>query len=146
MVNLNLQVAYIALASILAARGVCAQVVQYDNDHAGVMQSNCRDIANAELSVNAEGQQTATYARTWETGRCYGTFRMIQRVSRTLSADGTHFVGVCPGATSTLTQFVKIFDKFVTAHPERLNDDYLDVALDALRDVYPCPVKKRKVP
>lgn len=132
-------VAAFALLSLIVTQTGLSQNAPDAIDRAGILQSQCKLVASADLSVGADGQQMVSYPTTYETGICRGSFQMIQRFA------GTTFA-VCSSPNSTMSQYVRIFDKYVTTHPERLNDDAATVVLDALREAFPCKNKNAKKP
>ncbi len=41
----------------------------------------------------------------------------------------------------TVTQMIAIFVDYTKRHPERYSEDFIDVALDAMRSAFPCPLQ-----
>jgi hypothetical protein len=93
------------------------------------MVSACHDISIAHVS----GDQAA-FSRTFDSGKCWGAFSVIQQQ---FSSPG---FSICAPGESTRTQYVVIFVDYAKRHPERYSEDFLRVAVDALREAFPCKV------
>jgi hypothetical protein len=76
---------------------------------------------------------------TPNTAFCWGAFTVLRSVTSILTADGAGMaLHVCAPNESTVTQYIRIFLKYVDDHPELAHNDFDFVALDALVKVFPC--------
>jgi hypothetical protein len=74
-----------------------------------------------------------------EASQCWGAFGAIQALSTwTYSNKSFPLLYICAPPESTLLQFIKIFEHYADTHPERLHEEYMRVAVDALREAFPC--------
>jgi Rap1a immunity proteins len=98
------------------------------------MLAGCRLIANAAVS----GQNVAL-PNDSEAHICWGAFVVVQEQTRWVTSSGSQF-GACNSPTTTRTQLIAVFVAFVDRNPKRRNDNFVDVAFDALREAFPCKV------
>jgi hypothetical protein len=64
-------------------------------------------------------------------GVCMGTvFTLMQLGPTTLN--------ICPPPSSTNYQGIRVVLKFIDDKPERLNEEFVGLAIDALRKAWPC--------
>lgn len=63
-------------------------------------------------------------------GVCMGTVFTLMQLAEAIS--------VCPPPSSTNYQGVRVVLKFIDDKPERLNDEFVALAIDALRKAWPC--------
>jgi hypothetical protein len=66
----------------------------------------------------------------WQ-GYCSGAVAAIVRVDP----------GNCPPKGSTVGQGVRVVIKYIDSRPERLHEDFHDLAAEALRIAWPCPAQ-----
>jgi hypothetical protein len=99
------------------------------------MLSSCRGIEAAQLHDG-----NITVPQTFESGRCWGTFATIQRLTSFADADGHHLLHICAPVGRTLTEFVAIFSEYVRRNPKTRSDDFMRTALDSLVEAFPCAV------
>jgi Ssp1 endopeptidase immunity protein Rap1a len=102
------------------------------------MLSSCKLLADAKVS---NGQ--VTLPKDFESGRCWGAFGTFQDLARTSmprppALREEPVFGFCAPSSSTRTQYIAIFVEYARRNPKRLNEDFFDVALDALVDAFPC--------
>lgn len=119
----------VALFTFLAmamARPALAQSAQQ-------LLSACRPIANGEVVEDG-----VKFARTYDTGLCWGTFAMLQLVIRHVDEKRHPPYNVCAPEASTRSQLVQVFVKFAAASPERLHEDGARMALESLQIAFPC--------
>jgi hypothetical protein len=64
-------------------------------------------------------------------GVCMGTVFTLMQLGPTA-------LGFCPPSSSTNYQGVRVVLKFVEDKPERLNEEFVGLAIDALRQAWPC--------
>ena len=100
------------------------------------MVSACHDISIAHIS----GDQAA-FPSDFDSGKCWGAFMVLQSTLRLVVKD-TLALGVCAPNDSTRTQLVVIFVDYAKRHPERYSDDFVRVAVDALKEAFPCTVQR----
>ena len=99
------------------------------------MASSCKPIEEATV---LEGGQVY-FEDSGRANRCWGAFVAVQQAITTTYTDSAfpaHYV--CAPEDSTLIQLVKIFRRYVAEHPERGHERFFNVAVEALRTVYPC--------
>jgi hypothetical protein len=98
------------------------------------MLSSCRRVAEGKV-----GNGDVTFQPDFETGMCWGAFAALQKVTNIALAPGKQpALGVCGPKDSTRTQDIAIFIDFVRRNPQRLHEDFVLVAYDALRAAFPC--------
>ena len=96
--------------------------------------SACKDIANAKVT-----EERVFFAPSFESGQCWGAFGAIQKtVAYADRATNLPYFLVCAPPETTLSQFVAIFVAYAQRHPERLHESYYEVAMDSLREAFPC--------
>jgi Ssp1 endopeptidase immunity protein Rap1a len=66
-----------------------------------------------------------------DVGRCIG---MVEG----LNVAASSFHAFCPPAAATTTQRVRAIVAFIEAHPERKDEHYALLALDAMKQAWPC--------
>jgi Rap1a immunity proteins len=70
---------------------------------------------------------------------CWGAFTVLRGVTNILSDDHrTMALHVCAPTESTVSQYIRIFLKYVDDHPEIVHQDFDFVALNALMWAFPC--------
>jgi hypothetical protein len=70
-------------------------------------------------------------------GRCFGQIEMLY-----LLAFGNHLgpdARFCPPDDVSINQARKVIIKYIDERPEQLHRLFFDLAIDALRKVWPCP-------
>ena len=108
-------------------------------DTAQEMLSACRPIARANTSG---GKGKVTIPDTFKAGKCWGAFTAIQNgIER---ADDTMLLiyNICAPAEITRTQLIAMFVDYAEKNPQRLQEDFFDVFIDALRKAFPCKFSK----
>jgi len=102
---------------------------------AEVMASACRDVVSAPVRGDNVHLNT-----TFDVGRCWGAFAVVQEVTRLAVRQGSseRVFSVCSPAESTRTQLVAVFVQYVKQNPQRMHEEFFTVALDALRQGFPC--------
>ena len=66
------------------------------------------------------------------------TIQVIQRIVVYADDSNIRFFRVCPPPESTRLQIIGTFLAFAKRHPEQMNREFTDVALDSLVEAYPC--------
>jgi hypothetical protein len=70
---------------------------------------------------------------------CWGAFTVLRGVTAILSDDHTTMaLHVCAPTEATVSQYIRIFLKYVDEHPEVAHEDFDFVALSALIRAFPC--------
>jgi hypothetical protein len=88
------------------------------------------------LSVSPSG--TVTLADS-SAAFCWGAFTVLRGVTTILSDDRrTMALHVCAPTEATVSQYIRIFLKYVDDHPEIAHEDFDFVALSALIRAFPC--------
>ncbi|MPZ40607.1 MAG: hypothetical protein GEU95_21660 [Rhizobiales bacterium] len=102
--------------ALLASTPAIAQ--QADPWSANNMVQPCKRWANQEGGSNPYS------------GTCAGAARTLLTFAPTL--------GACPPDNASIGQLTKIIVRYAEQRPERLHEDYLQLALEALRAAWPC--------
>ena len=121
-----------AAAATLAVLALFASPDPVRAESAQDFLSGCRSVAEAptsESKVSIAGS---------EAHRCWGAFAVIQELARWANPDQTRLLNVCPPAASTRSQLIAVFVEYLSRRPERRHEDFVKVALDSLRTVFPC--------
>jgi hypothetical protein len=108
-------------------------------DTAREMLSACRPIARANISG---GKGKATGPDTFEAGKCWGAFTVIQNAIERVDDRMLLIYNVCAPAESTRTQLIGMFVDYAEKNPQRLQEEFFDVFIDALRKAFPCKPQK----
>ncbi len=81
------------------------------------------------------------------TGICWGAFASIGSVIyvKNNPTEDSPVFGICAPKRITRTQIIKIFLEYARRNPNWLNEDYVHVAILAIREAFPCgkPVRPR---
>ena len=123
----------IAIALLLVGTKICGA------ETAEEMVSACHFILDAKVSNNEVDVPNDS-----ESGLCWGAFLVLQKVI-VIAAHGEKipFLRVCAPADSTRTQLIAVFVEYAKRHPERYNEDFFFVAIDAERASFPCNLQKK---
>lgn len=106
-------------------------------ESADQMLTMCRTIADDAKALDNSRVQFAN--EDMETGIYWGAFMALQRVSRYVGSSGRPILPIgCAPSTTTRKQLVSIFVEFARRHPERLHEDFVNVAMEAIRTAFPC--------
>lgn len=100
------------------------------------MLSACRPVADAKVS---NGMVTLPIG--FESGVCWGAFSVAQGLLNTSDPGQPPALHVCLPATSTRSQLIGVYVKYVDAHPEKDEDEFVTVLLGATLDAFPCAAK-----
>jgi hypothetical protein len=95
----------------------------------------CRAIA---LDANATAEKV-TFPMTFDTGRCWGAFAVVQQAATHGDNNKRSLYGICAPPESTRLQLVRLVYDYSERNPQRREERFFDVALDALRGTFPCP-------
>jgi hypothetical protein len=93
------------------------------------------------ITSGASDSSLSTNAALWM-GKCSG----ILEVAVDLGPRLTERLRYCPPGEATYQQAAKVFVRFVDAHPERLHEIPLILALDSLRAAWPCQNQNKPPP
>lgn len=97
------------------------------------MMSSCTELADANITGDK-----ITFRQNFPSGLCWGAFGSLQRVIVEAHPGGQPIFRVCAPANSTRSQLIAVFVEYARRNPQRLHEDFLDVALEALRGAFPC--------
>jgi len=97
------------------------------------MQSNCRDVISSLTT-----EETIQMPQDYRSGICWGFFAAIQKAMVIANESSERALGVCAPAESKRSQLIKVFDNYVSEHPERLHEEAFWVALNAYSEVWGC--------
>jgi len=126
-------------AFVLATNAAGAQDPKKNEFGTEIIVSRCREFA--ESKVTPEGVRLKT---DFDNGFCFGLFAMTLRTIMTADrATGDRVLGICAPEGSSTTQLAKVFVQFADAHPQRLNENFYPVLLEALHKAFPCPKNRR---
>lgn len=103
------------------------------------MLSACR--AMTELKISGD---IVSMPRTFEAGLCWGAFAVIADDTRWVGKSGQPTFRICAPENSTRTQIIAIFVEYAKRNPSKYSESFHDVALDALREAFPCRVQPEK--
>lgn len=110
------------------------------------MASNCKEIVQAKVLDEGDRGVALSVPTDFSSGICWGAFLSFQSAITSYGygySDGkrdsspTPFFGACAVKAST-SQLVKVFVHYTDGHPERLNEDFFVVAVDAAQEAFPC--------
>lgn len=102
------------------------------------MHDSCVSLAN-DTRVLGDGRIIVDQMSGAD--KCLGAFLVVQKVSTLVyEEDGRYrrMFNVCTPEYSTLLQLVKVYVSYVDDNPRKLHEDFFFVALDALREAFPC--------
>ena len=97
-----------------------------------VMLSACRPIAKAEIF-----EDKVTIPQDFPAGTCWGAFAVLQEIIRHTDR-GRRVYSICAPANSTRSQLIAVFVDYTGKNPQRLHEDFFNVAVDSLRVSFPC--------
>ena len=130
LIQMKLRVAALFWLTSALAMSAHAQTAQQ-------LLSACKPIAQGEVS-----EEGIRFARTYETGLCWGLFSMLQFNIVTVDERRRPMYAVCAPETSSRAQLVQIFVKFAESVPARLHEEGNRLALESLRQAFPCTPSK----
>ena len=99
----------------------------------------CRPIAKANLP-GSKGKVTGP--DTFAAGKCWGAFTVIQNGIERVDDRILFVYNICPPAGTNRTQLIAMFVDYAEKNPQRLQEEFFDVFLDALRKAFPCTPEK----
>ena len=107
------------------------------------MLSACRKVAVAEI---IDGGKVGV-PTDFDSGSCWGAFAALQKIVNLVDSRAVTTMPIfhiCSPPNSTRTQLVSIFVEYARRHPERLHEDFVFVAFDALRSAFPCRADRKE--
>ena len=120
--------ALICAAVVLSGSAATAQKVRFENSANALFQGCKAATQNEKLSP-----QTATVA-SYCNGVVYALASVSDRLSNPLDRS-------CVPAIST-EQTMRVVVKFLDDHPERLHENFVQLALEAFHRTWPCPASR----
>jgi hypothetical protein len=100
------------------------------------VQSACQQLAK----ISARPGAKVTIARTFENGVCWGAFAAFQGFGASTWPDTQKpILGFCAPPESTRLQFVDIFTRYMKRHNQDAELPFVEVAIRAFAEAYPCP-------
>jgi hypothetical protein len=75
---------------------------------------------------------------SFTSGQCWGAFAALQGIARLDASGQQRRFEICVPATVPRESLIAAFVTFAENHPKRWHEDFVVVALDVLRDTYPC--------
>ena len=97
------------------------------------MLSSCSVFAEAKVRNNE-----IIFLQNFDSGICWGAFSAIQSLIPRTYANGQHMFYVCAPPTSRRHQLIAIFVEYAKRNPQRLHENFFDVAIDSLQAAFPC--------
>jgi hypothetical protein len=94
----------------------------------------CRPLLKAEAS----GEVRLPSSNTFKFGQCWGAFEVLDDITRLGGRDQQRLFEICAPAEATHWASIAAFVKFAENNRKRWHEDFVTVALDALREAYPC--------
>ena len=107
-----------ACLALLAQQGVASS--QSADVSANEMMPGCRDLVNAS-EHNGLGQ-----------AKCLGIVRAMHYFSH-------YYFGACSPERTTLGQTLIVIVRYIDQRPERMDERFEDLALEAILETWPCP-------
>ena len=102
------------------------------------VDAQSKDINSANYVVPAcksfLAREVATTDNAFEQGRCAGMLRGL----RYLAGDTPNNLRSCIPKGVTIGQLVRLVLAYVERRPQRMHEDFLDLALEAFHDAWPC--------
>jgi hypothetical protein len=121
---------FVFLISLLAVVVYApAAIAATDRESGNSIEPGCRYFAT--------GTTPREMIRMMEIGQCTGALNALMWLDRSLPI----YRRFCVPETAGVQQAAKVVVKFFDAHPERLHENYHILMTDALREVWPCPVR-----
>ena len=100
------------------------------------MLSSCSVFAKAQVINNA-----ISFTQNFDSGVCWGAFSALQRLITQTYANGQLLLSVCAPPTSRRHQLIAVFVEYGTRNPQRLQENFFDVAIDSLQAAFPCQTR-----
>jgi Rap1a immunity proteins len=107
----------IALLLALGAFGKADSAELFTRDSAASVVAGCRNIAQRDSTGDA-----------FEQGQCIGLLKGLYYLSS----------GACIPAAVTVGVLARIVVRYIDDRPSRLDEDFRELALEALRHAWPC--------
>lgn len=120
------------LLGIALAVGMFGTAKAQDADSVGALVDGCRAVI--AFTEGRRGSLDDDMARTHE---CAASVRALAYVSSQLPSE----VASCKPRGVTYTQIMRVVVAYADARPQRMNDDFRDLTLEAMRRAWPCPAK-----
>jgi hypothetical protein len=98
---------------------------QEDTGSANFMLPYCKSFLAQDISRSDQD-------RNFYAGVCAGSITAFNFVSRSLKN------GFCFPQGATHSQMVRVVVAYIEARPARMHEDFRDLALEALREAWPC--------
>lgn len=107
---------------------------------ASEMRESCRQVVLSDAGETFEGgRQTIMIPPTFDAGVCWGGFAAFQDIIMFVTIGEEYpMLGVCPPVQTTRRHLVEVFYMFTTSHPEREDEEWTVVTMEALREAFPC--------
>jgi len=115
----------IAICFALLASGIAPTGAQDNTDSANFMLPYCKSFLAQDLSRS--DREKNFYA-----GLCAGSITAFTFVGRSLNK------GFCFPEGATNGQMVRVVVAYIEARPARMHEDFRVLALEALREAWPC--------
>lgn len=73
---------------------------------------------------------------------CWYYMSAVQNMSAVVDQHGRPLLGICAPAGTTLLQYVRIFARYASRHPDQDADNPAPLVLHALLDAFPCGTRR----
>jgi hypothetical protein len=101
------------------------------------MLSACKALSEPTIA-----EHQVALPQNFETGQCWGAFATLRRVlNMAVPPSKQPVFGVCAPKDSNRTQHIAIFIEFARRNPQRLHEDFVLVAMEAMHGAFPCRAK-----
>ena len=101
------------------------------------MLTACKSLAESKVT---SGQ--VLFLHDYPSGICWGAFSALQRVIVLADTDTRPIFNACAPEKSTRTQLIAVFVEYARRTPQRLHEEFFDVAIDALKGAFPCQPRR----
>jgi Rap1a immunity proteins len=118
-----------ALALFLATVSATPAPAQNDSQSASTILPGC----NAWIAQLSRGS-AAPGSNVFLAGECMGIVGTILYFSH----DFSFFSSACPPANVTYSQAIQTVTAYINARPQRIQERFIDLAVEALHDAWPC--------
>jgi hypothetical protein len=106
-----------------------AQAQSPDYGSGNYMAAPCKMVADQAV------EKDASNVTTYRAGLCMGKVASLRYVLNFLEDPYRS----CPPKTATVGQHIKVVSAFLEQNPSRLHEEFDKLALEAMRQAWPCP-------
>jgi hypothetical protein len=127
-----------SIAFIAAALAIVSLPAKAET--ASEVHTSCKAVVRAKVLKD----DLLDIPGNFESGFCWGAFASFQQIS-TFYREGekTSLLGSCAPGESDRLQYIKIFSRYLDNHPQLGSEEFIAVAVEALREAFPCSGKPK---